>query len=106
MGLSDEKCEPCHVGTPRLSHEEAENLHKEIPEWTLKDNAIEREYKFTDFREAINFINKVAAAAEEMDHHPNICNSYNKVRIELFTHKIGGLSRNDFVLAAKIDRVA
>jgi 4a-hydroxytetrahydrobiopterin dehydratase len=106
MPLAEEKCEACSVGTPKLSREEAEALKKEIPEWTLKDNAIEREFKLKDFREAIEFINKIAVIANELDHHPEIWNSYNKVRISLSTHKIGGLSKNDFIEAARIDKEA
>ena len=66
---------------------------------------IERQFRFKDFREAIAFVNKVADLAESEGHHPDIFISWNKVRLTLTTHKIGGLSRNDFVLAAKIDEL-
>ena len=105
MELSQEKCIPCQVGTPVIPREEAEELAKEIPHWTLKDKSIEREFVLKDFREAIDFINEVADIAESQDHHPDICAYYNKVKIELSTHKIGGLSRNDFIMASKIDRI-
>ena len=105
MALSAEKCVLCHEGTPPLSREESEELAKEIPQWTLKDKSIEREFTFKDFREAIGFVNKVADVAETQNHHPDICIYYNKVRLELSTHKIGGLSRNDFILAAKVDKL-
>jgi 4a-hydroxytetrahydrobiopterin dehydratase len=105
MSLAEQKCVPCHKGTPPLSREEAEELAKETPQWTLKDNAIEREFKFDGFREAMDFINEVADIAESEDHHPDIYISYNKVRLELSTHAIGGLSRNDFIVAAKVDKV-
>jgi 4a-hydroxytetrahydrobiopterin dehydratase len=105
MELSQERCIPYQVGTPTLSREDAEQLVKEIPRWTLKDKSIEREFTFKDFRESIDFINEVADVAESQDHHPDMCIYYNKVRIELSTHKIGGLSRNDFVMASKIDRI-
>ncbi len=75
----------------------------EIPGWILKDNSIEREFLFKDFRESMDFVNKVAEAANQEDHHPDIHIFYNKVRIELTTHKIKGLSKNDFILAAKIN---
>ena len=78
---------------------------KETPGWTLKDNAIEREFKFKDFREAISFVNGIAEIAEEEGHHPDIYIYYNKVRLELSTHNIGGLSKNDFVLAAKVNEL-
>ncbi|MDO8684964.1 MAG: 4a-hydroxytetrahydrobiopterin dehydratase [Armatimonadota bacterium] len=106
MELVEQKCEPCRAGTPALSREEAEELLEEVPMWTLKDDSIEREFRFNDFREAIGFVNKVAEIAEAEDHHPDIHIHYNKVRLELSTHKIGGLSNNDFILAAKIDKVA
>jgi len=106
MKLAEERCEPCRVGTPALSHEQAVELLTQTPKWTLFSDRIEREFRFGDFREAVSFVNKVADAAEEHDHHPDILISYNKVKLEIRTHKIGGLSRNDFVLAAKIDRLA
>lgn len=105
MAIAEHKCEPYSVGTPPLAKEESQELLKETPEWTLKDNAIEREFKFNDFREAVNFVNEVADIAEQEGHHPDIYIYYNKVRLELSTHKIGGLSRNDFILAAKVDRL-
>jgi 4a-hydroxytetrahydrobiopterin dehydratase len=100
---AEQKPEPFPVGTAPLSKEEAEKLAKEIPQWTLKEREIEREFKFKDFREAVHFVNKVSAIAEEEDHHPDIHILYNKVRLVLSTHKIGGLSKKDFSLAAKID---
>jgi 4a-hydroxytetrahydrobiopterin dehydratase len=101
--LTEQKCEPCRGGTPALSPDEAKVMLSEIPDWTLKDKSIEREFVFKKFRESISFINEVAEIAEQQNHHPDIHIYYNKVRIELSTHKIGGLSRNDFILAAKID---
>lgn len=106
MSLAEQKCEVCHPGTPTVPRDEAEQMIKEIPEWTLKDTSIEREFKFKDFREAMAFVNRVADVAEDEGHHPDIYIYYNKVRLELSTHKIGGLSRNDFVMAAKIDTIA
>lgn len=105
MKLSQRKCEPCQVGTPPLTREEALELIKDTPEWTLADSAIEREFEFDDFRGSIAFINRVAEVAEEEGHHPDIFIYYNKVRLQLSTHKIGGLSQNDFILAAKIDQL-
>jgi len=105
MKLLEQKCEPCRGGTPPLSQEEARNLLREIPEWMLNKNAIERTFQFKDFKEAIDFVNEVAETADKEDHHPDIHIYYNKVRIELTTHKIKGLSKNDFILAAKIDEL-
>jgi len=105
MMLAEQRAEAVPAGSKPLSRQEAENLAREIPGWTLKEGAIEREFKFKDFPEAIDFVNEVAALAQKQDHHPEIHISYNKVRLEFSTHKIGGLSRNDFILAAHVDRV-
>jgi 4a-hydroxytetrahydrobiopterin dehydratase len=103
MALSDQKCEPCRSDTPPLSRQDAEILLREIPGWTLKDGSIEKMFQFDDFKEAVRFVNQVAGAAEEEGHHPDIHIFYSKVRLVLSTHKIGGLSRNDFILASKAD---
>lgn len=105
MTLLQEKCRPCQGGEPTLSVGEAEELARQTPEWSLEDKVIERQFRFKDFREAIAFVNKVADLAESEGHHPDIFISWNKVRLTLTTHKIGGLSRNDSVLAAKIDEL-
>jgi 4a-hydroxytetrahydrobiopterin dehydratase len=105
MKLQELKCEPCRGDTPPLSQEQAKVLLQDIPYWTLQDKTIEREFRFKDFKEAIDFVNKVAETANKEDHHPDIHIYYNRVRIELSTHKIKGLSKNDFILAAKIDEL-
>ncbi|HDP35043.1 MAG TPA: 4a-hydroxytetrahydrobiopterin dehydratase [Candidatus Hydrogenedentes bacterium] len=106
MTLAQEKCEPCHVGGTPLAPDEAHALAARIPEWILSETKIERVFKCKDFREAMVFVNKVADMAEENDHHPDIHIDYGRVTLTLWTKKIGGLSRNDFVLAAKIDQMA
>ena len=106
MKLQEQKCVPCQGGMAPLTQQEAQNLQKEVPDWTLKDNAMERTFRFRDFKEAMRFVNDVAEAAENEGHHPDIHIFYNKVRLELTTHKIKGLSQNDFILAAKIDALA
>jgi 4a-hydroxytetrahydrobiopterin dehydratase len=103
MKLLEQKCEPCRGGMPPLSRQQAQVMLSEIPDWTLNDNSIEKTFQFRDFKEAIDFVNKVAESAEREGHHPDIHIYYSKVRIELSTHKIKGLSKNDFILAAKID---
>jgi 4a-hydroxytetrahydrobiopterin dehydratase len=105
MTLVQEKCRPCQGGEATLPVAEAEELAQQIPEWSLAGKAIERQIRFGDFREAMAFVNKVAVLAEGEGHHPDIYISWNKVRLTLTTHAIGGLSRNDFVLAAKIDKL-
>ena len=105
MKLTEQKCESCRADTPPVSPEIARDMVQEIPEWAIKGNAIERIFHFKDFREAMKFVNRVAEAANKEDHHPDIHIYYNKVHIVLSTHKIKGLSKNDFILAAKIDSV-
>jgi len=89
-----------------LSRAEAEELSGEIPQWILKEKTLEREFRFKDFRQALNFVTKVAEIAESQDHHPDIFISYNRVTLTLSTHKVGGLSGRDFLLAAAIDPLA
>jgi len=105
MNLTEKKCKPCEGGVPPLTEDQANELLKQIPEWTIKDGHVYRQFKFKDFKEAISFVNKVAEIAEQEQHHPNIKINYNKVSIELYTHAINGLSENDFILPAKIDEI-
>jgi 4a-hydroxytetrahydrobiopterin dehydratase len=106
--LADRKCVPCQGGTPPLKGEAIGALRSQLnPAWEVMDeHHLARTFKFRDFAAALAFVNKVAAIAEEEGHHPDIRLSWGKVRVETFTHKIGGLSESDFVLAAKIDRLA
>ncbi len=106
MKLAEQKCQPIKAGTPPLSGKEAEALLLQIPAWSLAEGELRREFKFRDFRKAMDFVNVIAGIANEEDHHPDIFISYNKVRITLSTHKISGLSVNDFIVAAKIDSKA
>lgn len=102
MELHQKKCVPCEAGgAPMPSKEVRESLAK-VPGWLLDGKKIRREYVFKDFVEAMEFVNEVAALAEEEGHHPDIQIHWNKVLIELWTHSVGGLSENDFIVAAKI----
>ncbi|MEK7089166.1 MAG: 4a-hydroxytetrahydrobiopterin dehydratase [Patescibacteria group bacterium] len=105
VDLLNKKCMPCEGGVKPLSKADAEDYLDEISGWTLDEKAqkISKEFKFKDFIEAIDFVGRVADVAEEEGHHPDIHIFYNKVLLELSTHSIGGLSENDFILAAKID---
>lgn len=106
MDLKNKTCVPCEVGAPTVTPEELEKYGKEVPEWEVYEEKkkIKREFEFENFRKSIDFVNKVADLAEHEGHHPNIyVYDFKKVRLELWTHKIGGLHRNDFVMAAKID---
>jgi len=103
--LLNKKCVPCEGGVAPLSKEQIEGYLKITPSWQLSGDGkkISKEYKFKDFIGAINFVNHVAEIAETEGHHPDIHINYNKVLLELWTHAIGGLHDNDFILAAKID---
>ncbi len=100
--LHEKHCEPCSAGTPPLSEDEISILKKDIPEWDV----IENKKIQKDFKTALDFVNMVGAIAEDEGHHPDIFLSWGKVKITLLTHKIQGLSTNDFILAAKIDSIA
>jgi 4a-hydroxytetrahydrobiopterin dehydratase len=106
MKLTEQTAIPIAKGSAPLSQKEAEELVRDIPLWSLGTRAIERVFHCGNFREAMEFVNQVAALAGEQDHHPDIFISYDKVRLTLSTHKIGGLSLNDFIVAAKIDQLA
>ncbi len=105
--LKDMKCVACEGGVAPLASVAAERLLTELTGWTLAKNAksIEKELVFKNFDKAMDFVNMVADAAEFEGHHPNIDIRYNKVKLVLSTHSIGGLSQNDFILAAKIDDI-
>jgi 4a-hydroxytetrahydrobiopterin dehydratase len=105
--LANEKCIPCRGGVPALKGDELRELSKQVAkEWrVVADHHLEREYKFSDFAQALAFTNAVGAIAEEEQHHPDIALGWGKVTITIWTHAIDGLSRADFVLAAKIDRM-
>lgn len=107
MTLADKKCIPCEVGTMPLTIQEASALVTELHDWTLSPDAkkLTKTFKTKDFADALALTNKIGAAAEEENHHPDITLSWGRVGIELSTHKIGGLSENDFILAAKIDQL-
>lgn len=105
--LAQRQCEPCKGGVPPLSSERVAELLGELDGWT-DDQArrISKAFKFPDFAEALAFVNKVGAVAEEQAHHPDIHLSYGGVGVEIWTHKINGLTESDFILAAKIDQLA
>lgn len=102
--LTQKYCVACEAGTPPMSLEEAERLVEQVPDWELKpeEKKLVRRFKFKDFRQAMAFVNRVAGLAEAEGHHPDMYISWNRVRLELTTHAIKGLSENDFIMAAKI----
>jgi 4a-hydroxytetrahydrobiopterin dehydratase len=105
MDLSQKTCIPCKQGEPPLSEGRIRELAKAIPGWILVpgEQKLQREFKFRDFGGAVAFVAKVAGIAEKEDHHPDILIHYNRVTLTVWTHAIGGLSENDFILAAKIN---
>jgi len=103
--LANRHCVPCEGGTPPMAREQAQALLAQVPGWNLIEGAplkIARSINLKDFAQAVAFVNSVAALAEAEGHHPDFCVSWNRVRLELFTHAIGGLSENDFIMAAKV----
>jgi 4a-hydroxytetrahydrobiopterin dehydratase len=105
--LTSQHCVPCEGGVLPLARDEALKLAAEANHWTLSEDntSISREVTFKDFNEALAFINKVGELAESEGHHPDIHCWWNKVKLELSTHAIGGLSNNDFILAAKVNQL-
>ena len=106
--LVQKTCTPCRGGVPPLPREEAESLRSQAPEWALDDDArrIERAFRFRNFREALTFVNEVGELAEAEGHHPDVAFGWGYARVSLQTKKIKGLHENDFIMAAKIDRIA
>lgn len=107
IDLLSKKCVACEGGMPPMSKEESQRYLSEVLGWEIIEHnkKITKELTFKNFKEAMAFINKVADLAESEGHHPDIHVFYNKVTFELWTHAIGGLSENDFILAAKINKI-
>jgi 4a-hydroxytetrahydrobiopterin dehydratase len=107
MDLSQKKCVPCSKTTPPLKGEQLKSLCEQLGSgWkVINEHHLEKEYPFKDFKQALAFTNKVGALAEQEGHHPDIYLSWGLVKVLLWTHKINGLSENDFILAAKCDLI-
>ena len=107
QNLSTKKCVPCEGGTKPLTPQEYAPYLSEVGDWeVVEEYKIEKQFKFKNFKEALVFVNKVGEIAEQEQHHPNInLFGWNKVKITLFTHAIKGLSVNDFIVAAKINKL-
>jgi 4a-hydroxytetrahydrobiopterin dehydratase len=106
--LAGKTCVPCRGGVPPMPKAEAEGYLREAPGWTLIDDGkrIERAFKHKDFKAALAFVNQVGAIAEDEGHHPDITFGWGYAKVSLYTHKIKGLHENDFIMAAKINRLA
>jgi 4a-hydroxytetrahydrobiopterin dehydratase len=108
--LASEHCVACRKDAPQVTPDEIDALKPAIPEWNLvtRDGIrqLERMYRFPNFREALAFTNRVGGLAEEEKHHPALLTEWGKVTVTWYTHKIRGLHRNDFIMAAKTDELA
>lgn len=107
--LTEQKCEACRVGAPPVSDEEMKQLHPQVPEWQIINEdgipKLDRAFRFKNFKDAIAFTDEVAEAAETEGHHPRITTEWGKVAVTWWTHKIRNLHKNDFIMAAKTDRL-
>ncbi len=106
MSLADRKCVPCRGGIPPMERKRAEELLRDLsPGWQLnQEGHLDRAYPFKNFVQALEFANQVGAIAEAEGHHPDLHIAWGKCRVEIWTHKIQGLTESDFYLAAKTDR--
>ena len=108
--LTYEKCTACNRGAPPVTEAEISELKPQIPNWKLEEREgiprLERVFNFKDFVAALAFTNRVGTLAEAEGHHPAILTEWGRVTVTLWTHKIRGLHRNDFIMAAKIDSLA
>ncbi len=104
--LAEKHCVPCRGGIPPLSPEEYAPLLSQTPGWQVEDGRrLVRSFKFKNFRQAMAFANQVAELAEAEGHHPDLHVRWGEVRVYFWTHKIGGLHENDFIMAARVDRI-
>lgn len=108
--LTQQHCEACRADAPKVGEQEQAELQREVPEWEIIEESGEQQLKrvfaFRDFAAALVFTNKVAELAESENHHPALLLEYGKVTVRWWTHKIGGLHRNDFIMAARTDQLA
>ncbi|MBX9772309.1 MAG: 4a-hydroxytetrahydrobiopterin dehydratase [Candidatus Obscuribacterales bacterium] len=106
MSLSQKSCVPCRGGVPPLTRKEFEPLMAELKDWqVIDDRRLKKSYKLQNFAQALDLANKIGAIAEEQGHHPDLLVRWGELAIDLWTHKIDGLTESDFILAAKIDQL-
>jgi 4a-hydroxytetrahydrobiopterin dehydratase len=104
--LAQKECVPCKGGVPPLKGESLKALSSQLLDWrVINEHHLERDYKFENFREALEFTNKVGELAEKLNHHPDIYLAWGKVKLTLWTHKIDGLTESDFIFAAKVNQL-
>lgn len=108
--LANEKCVACRRDSPPVTEAEMHELKPQVPDWAVVAREgvqrLERVFRFKNFADALSFTNRVGALAEAEGHHPAILTEWGQVTVTLWTHKIRGLHRNDFLMAAKIDSLA
>lgn len=106
MSLAEKRCRvPLPKGTPALARAAANALAPEVSQWKVAGDRLTRTFTFADFSAAMTFVNALATLAEAENHHPDFTVRYNKVDVSTWTHDVNGLSENDFILAAKLDRL-
>ena len=104
--LASQTCVPCRGGVPRLKGQDLQQLLQQVPQWkAVNEHHITRAYTFPDFKQALDFVNRVGEVAEQQGHHPDILLTWGKAEITMWTHKIDGLTRSDLIMAAKIDQL-
>jgi 4a-hydroxytetrahydrobiopterin dehydratase len=104
--LATKACVPCRGGVPPIKGEDLAALEKQVGGWkVIEEHHLAKTFTFPDFHEALKFLNRVGELAEEQGHHPDLFLAWGKVEITTWTHKINGLTENDFILAAKIDQL-
>jgi 4a-hydroxytetrahydrobiopterin dehydratase len=104
--LAEQHCVPCRGGVPPLKGEQLTPFAKQLPDWKIVDeHHLAKSFVFPDFKTGLDFVNRAGAIAEAEGHHPDLCLAWGKVDVQIYTHKIKGLTASDFVLAAKIDQV-
>ncbi len=104
--LASKTCVPCRGGTPPLKGNELDDLWRQVPGWeVVEEHHLRRRFRFKNFREAMDFVNRVGELAEEQGHHPDVSFGWGYAEVTIFTHKIDGLTESDFILAAKISEL-
>jgi 4a-hydroxytetrahydrobiopterin dehydratase len=103
--LASGKCKPCEGGVAPLKEQEIRNLLQQVPGWEHANGRIAKSYSFKNYYQTMAFVNAAAWISHREDHHPDIAVGYNQCRVEYWTHAIKGLSENDFICAAKLDRL-
>ncbi|HEY8203307.1 MAG TPA: 4a-hydroxytetrahydrobiopterin dehydratase [Pyrinomonadaceae bacterium] len=104
--LAARECVPCRGGVPPMQGDQIQPMLGQLTGWAvINEHHLRKEFKFQNFRETLDFVNRVGELAETQGHHPDICFGWGKAEITIWTHKIDGLTESDFILAAKIDKV-